>query len=384
MNVLTKQHRIAETAKRWPNEPLTSLNHYLDMDWLREACRRVRKDSAPGHDGQTVEEYGERLDENLADLLERAKSGRYVAPPVRRVHIPKGTGKETRPIGIPTTEDKVLQRAVTMLIEPIYEAEFHDFSFGFRPGRSAHQALDYLWHQTMSQGTKWIIDLDIRKCFDTLSHGVLRQLLQQRVRDGVINRLVGKWLKAGVLEAGRLQYPEHGTPQGGVISPLLSNIYLHEVLDKWFVGDVLPRLDGRAFMVRYADDAVLGFESKADAERVLRVLPKRFEKYGLQLHPEKTRLLPFGRPPRNGPPSYSAHWNGPTCAQLNGPTYGRSTGLLFDCTRDGLGLRRGFLGGRESSQAVRCSGAKKESSSHRWTQLCPLSKTRTCTVRSAG
>ena len=302
MNALTKQHRIAETAKRWPNEPLTSLNHYLDLDWLREAYRRVRKDSAPGHDGQTVKEYGERLDENLAGLLERAKSGRYVAPPVRRVHIPKGTGKETRPIGIPTTEDKVLQRAVTMLIEPIYEAQFLDFSFGFRPGRSAHQALDYLWHQTMSQGTKWIIDLDIRKCFDTLSHGVLRQLLQQRVRDGVINRLVGKWLKAGVLEAGRLQYPEQGTPQGGVISPLLSNIYLHEVLDKWFVGDVLPRLHGRAFMVRYADDAVLGFESKVDAERVLRVLPKRFEKYGLQLHPEKTRLLPFGRPPRHGPP----------------------------------------------------------------------------------
>ena len=299
MDVSTKQQRIAELAKSSPELSFTSLNHYLDLDWLGEAYRRLRKESAPGYDAQTVEDYGERLDANLPSLLERAKSGRYFAPPVRRAHIPKGAGKETRPIGVPTTEDKLLQRAVAMLLEPIYEQDFLDCSYGFRPGRSAHGALEDLWRQSMDLGVRWILDVDISKFFDTLDHAQLRKLLQHRVRDGVITRLVGKWLNAGVLEQGTVHYPEQGTPQGGSISPLLSNLYLHYVLDLWFATEVQPRLKGRTFMTRYADDVVMGFECQEDAERVLRVLPKRFAKYGLTLHPDKTRLVAFGRPNRH-------------------------------------------------------------------------------------
>lgn len=296
MNVSTKQQRIAELARQQPEMSFTSLNHYLDVDWLREAYRRLRKASAPGYDGQTVADYGKDLETNLQSLLDRAKSGSYFAPPVRRVHIPKGTGKETRPIGIPATEDKLLQRAVSMLLEPIYEQDFLECSYGFRPGRSAHGALSDLWSQCMTSGAQWILDMDISKFFDTLDKTHLRSFLQHRVRDGVITRLIGKWLNAGVLEQEVLSYPEAGTPQGGSISPLLSNVYLHYVLDQWFAQEVKPRLRGRAFMIRFADDAVMGFELQEDAEKVFRVLPKRFGKYGLTSHPDKTRLVAFGRP----------------------------------------------------------------------------------------
>ena len=296
MNVSTKQQRIAELAKQQPEMSFTSLNHYLDVDWLREAYRRLRKASAPGYDGQTVADYGKALESNLQSLLDRAKSGTYFAPPVRRVHIPKGTGKETRPIGIPATEDKLLQRAVVMLLEPIYEQDFLECSYGFRPGRSAHGALRDLWSQCMTSGGQWILDMDISKFFDTLEPSHLRSFLQHRVRDGVITRLIGKWLNAGVLEEGVLHYPEAGTPQGGSVSPLLSNVYLHYVLDQWFAQEVKPRLRGRAFMVRFADDAVMGLEFQEDAAKVLGVLPKRFGKYGLTIHPDKTRLVAFGRP----------------------------------------------------------------------------------------
>ena len=296
MSVSTKQQRIAELAKQQPEMSFTSLNHYLDVDWLREAYRRLRKASAPGYDGQTVADYGKDLESNLQSLLDRAKSGTYFAPPVRRVHIPKGTGNETRPIGIPATEDKLLQRAVGMLLEPIYEQDFLECSYGFRPKRSAHGALSDLWSQCMTSGVQWILDMDISKFFDTLESSYLRSFLQHRVRDGVITRLIGKWLNAGVLEEGRLYYPEAGTPQGGSVSPLLSNVYLHYVLDQWFAQEVKPRLRGRAFMIRFADDAVMGFEFQEDAEKVFRVLPKRFGKYGLTIHPDKTRLVAFGRP----------------------------------------------------------------------------------------
>jgi RNA-directed DNA polymerase len=296
MNVSTKQQRIAELAKQRPEMSFTSLNHYLDVDWLREAYRRLRKDSAPGYDGQTVADYGQDLETNLPSLLEWAKSGTYFAPPVRRVHIPKGPGKDTRPIGIPATEDKLLQRAVAMLLEPIYEQDFLDCSYGFRPGRSAHGALSALWSQCMTGGITWILEVDISKFFDTLDQTHLRSFLQYRVRDGVITRLIGKWLKAGVLEQGALSYPEAGTPQGGSASPLLSNLYLHYVLDLWFAQEVIPRLRGRAFMTRFADDVVMGFALKEDAERVRSVLPKRLGKYGLRIHPDKTRLVAFGRP----------------------------------------------------------------------------------------
>jgi RNA-directed DNA polymerase len=294
--VFTQQQRIAELARQSPPMGFTSLNHHLDLVWLGTAYQRTRKDGAPGVDGQTADDYGLTLRDNLESLLERAKSGTYRAPPVRRVRIPKGTGNETRPIGIPTLEDKILQRAVVMALEPIYEQDFRDCSYGFRPGRSAHQALAALWQQTMDLGGCWLVEVDIRQFFDTLDHAHLRELLRQRVRDGVLLRLIDKWLKAGVLEGGELTYPEAGTPQGGVISPLLANVYLHYVLDVWFAEVVQPRLKGRAFLVRYADDFVMGFACEADARRVLAVLPKRFGKYGLTIHPDKTRLVPFVRP----------------------------------------------------------------------------------------
>jgi group II intron reverse transcriptase/maturase len=285
----------------------TSLNHHIDLHWLHEAYLRTRKDGAVGVDGQTAAAYEANLWENLQSLLDRAKSGTYKAPPVRRVHIPKGTGQETRPIGIPTFEDKVLQRAVVMALEPIYEQQFHDCSYGFRPGRSAHQALQSLWAQAMRTGGGWILEVDIRKFFDTLDHAVLRELVQRRVRDGVLLRLIGKWLNAGVFEGGCITYPQAGSPQGGVISPMLANIYLHYVLDEWFVQDVQPRMKGQVFLIRYADDFVMGFTDESDARRVMAVLPKRFGKYGLTLHPDKTRLIPFQRPPRTSRKGGSGH-----------------------------------------------------------------------------
>lgn len=215
MNVSTKQQRIAQLAQRYAGDGLTTLHHYLDLEWLRVAYTRVRKDGAPGVDGETWVSYGEHLEANLGDLLKRVKTSSYRAPPVRRVHIPKGTGAETRPIGIPTLEDKVLQRAVVMLLEPILEGAFHDHSFGFRPGRSAHQALNTLWESSTRLGIRWIIDADIRQYFDTIDHGKLREMLRQRVRDAVVLRLIGKWLKAGVLEDGAWRRTESGTPQGG-------------------------------------------------------------------------------------------------------------------------------------------------------------------------
>jgi len=276
----------------------TTLAHHIDIEWMREAYRRTRKDGAVGIDGRGATEFAEDLDANLRSLLERAKSGDYRAPPVRRVHIPKGDGTKTRPIGIPTFEDKVLQRAVAMVLEAVYEQDFHPFSYGFRPKRSAHDALEVLRTATVWMAGGSVLEVDISKFFDTLDHARLREILHKRVRDGVILRLIGKWLNAGVLEEGVLSHVDAGTPQGGVISPLLANVYLHEVLDEWFVHDVIPRLKGRAVIVRYADDFVMVFSNKDDARRVHEVLPKRFEKYGLTLHPEKTRLVAFRRPDR--------------------------------------------------------------------------------------
>jgi len=299
-SISLRLQRIAELARRRPQEALTTLAQHIDLDLLLEAYRRTRKDGAVGVDGLTAETYTENLEGNLRALLERAKSGTYRAPPVRRVHIPKAGGAKTRPIGIPTFEDKVLQRAVAMVLGAVYEPSFRDGSYGFRPGRSAHQALQVLWKGLMDMGGGWVLELDIERFFDTLDHRRLREILRQRVRDGVLLRLIGKWLRAGVLEDGRLMHPEAGTPQGGVISPLLANVFLDEVLDGWFEDVVRPRLRGRSFLVRYADDAVLVFEREEDARRVFEVLPKRFAKYGLSLHPEKTRLVAFGRPRRRG------------------------------------------------------------------------------------
>lgn len=317
-SIYTRLRRIADMAREHPERVFRSIGHVIDIDLLKEAHRLTRKDGAAGVDGQTAAEYAANLEENFQTLHDRLKSGTYRAPPVRRVHIPKGDGRRSRPIGIPTFEDKILQRSVTMVLEAIYEQDFLDCSYGFRPGRSAHQALQVLRDGLMEMGGGWVIELDIQSYFDTLDRKQLRSFLDQRVTDGVVRRVIHKWLKAGVLEGGGVSYPGAGTPQGGVISPLLANIYLHEVLDVWFERQVKPRLTGRCFIVRYADDAVMVFARLEDAQRVLAVLPKRFGRYGLTLHPAKTRLVPFERPRGgggggSGPPTFDMlgfthHW----------------------------------------------------------------------------
>ena len=217
--ISTRLQQVAELAKEKPQAALTTLAHHIDFDLLLEAYRRTRKDGAAGVDGQSAAEYAENLEENLRGLLERAKSGTYRAPAVRRVRIPKGDGKKTRPIGIPTFEDKVLQRAVSMILVAVYEQDFRDCSYGFRPGRSAHQALQALWEGLMKGAGCWVLELDIEDFFGSLDHQRLREILGRRVRDGVLLRLIGKWLRAGVLEEGSLTYPEAGTPQGGETTP---------------------------------------------------------------------------------------------------------------------------------------------------------------------
>ena len=301
-NVSTKLQRIAQLAKEEPKRVFVSLAHHIDVDFLREAYRRTRKDGAPGVDGQTGTAYEENLEENLRSLLDRFKSGSYKAPPVRRVYIPKGSNPGAkRPIGMPTFEDKVLQRAVAMELEAVYEQDFLDCSYGFRPGRSAHQAIGTLWKGLTEMEGGWVLEADIEGFYDNLDHGQLRGFLDQRVRDGVLRRSIDKWLKAGVMEEGTFSHPSTGTPQGGVISPLLSNIYLHKVLDEWFEAEVKPRLVGQALLIRFADDFVVVFQRESDARRVLEVLPKRFGKYGLRLHSDKTRLVRFERPRRSEP-----------------------------------------------------------------------------------
>lgn len=296
-SISTRLQRIAQLAKEDRERALVSLAHHIDVEFLREAYRRTRKDGATGVDGQTAADYEENLEENLQGLLDRFKSGCYKAPPVRRVYIPKGSDpSKKRPIGIPTFEDKVLQRSVAMVLEAIYEQEFLDCSYGFRPGRSAHQAIGDLRESLMGMEGGWVLEADIEGFYDNLNPGQLRAFLDQRVRDGVLRRTLDKWLKAGVMEEGTLSHPTTGTPQGGVVSPILSNIYLHKVLDEWFEAEVKPRLHGVAHLIRFADDFVVVFQLEKDARRILEVLPKRFAKYGLRLHPDKTRLLRFDRP----------------------------------------------------------------------------------------
>ena len=263
---------------------------------MLDSYRRTRKSGSVGVDGQTAQEYEQDLEANLRHLLEELKSGSYKAPPVRRHYIPKADGSQ-RPLGVPTFEDKVAQRAVTTLLEEVYEQEFLNVSFGYRRGQSAHGALRQVRGQVMDHRTSWILDIDISKFFDSIDHGELRKVLDLRVRDGVIRRLIDKWLKAGVLEGGQLYRPVSGTPQGGVISPLLANILLHHILDLWFTQEVKPRLKGHGFMVRFCDDFVMGFENRRDAHRVWQVLPKRLGRFGLKLHETKSRVVDFRSPP---------------------------------------------------------------------------------------
>jgi group II intron reverse transcriptase/maturase len=293
--ISTKLRGIAEQAVRYPEMVFKTLVHLIDLDFLREAYRRTRKSGAPGVDGVTAKEYAENLEENLRDLYERLRSGRYIAPPVERAWLKKEDGSD-RPIGKPTFEDKIVQRAVVMLLGAIYEQDFYDFSYGFREGHSPHQALHELREQCRGMNIGWVLDADVSGFFDNLDHGWLREIIKQRVNDGGILRLIGKWLNAGVLEGEIVMYPEKGTPQGGVISPLLANIFLHHVLDEWFVKDVKPRMKGRCFLIRFADDFIIGFELEVDARRVMDVLPRRFGRFGLSIHPKKTTLIPFRKP----------------------------------------------------------------------------------------
>ena len=253
--VSTQLQRMATQASDYPEEVFTNLAHLIDEDFLREAYHRTRKDSAPGIDRVTGQDDAEHVDENLRDLYDRLRSGRYQAPPVERVWLDKEEGKK-RPMGKPTFEDKLVQRAVALLLGAIYEQDFQDFSYGFRAGRSPHQALSALREQCLGKNIHWIIDADISGFFDSLDHDLLREVIRQRVKDGSILRLIGKWLNAGVIEGSDLTYPETGSPQGGVSAPVLSNIFLHDVLDEWFVRDVQPRMKGRCILLRYADDGV--------------------------------------------------------------------------------------------------------------------------------
>jgi len=286
----TVEVHIAERAKKFRDEPITNLHSFIDLNLLEECFGALNKKGAAGVDGQSWEGYNEVREERMPNLLAQFKSGSYRAPLIRRTYIPKGDGKR-RPLGLPTLEDKLMQRAVTKVLTPIYEQEFYPTSYGFRPGKSQHQALEMLFKEVSFKGKYYIIDADMSNYFGSINHGVLREFLDLRINDGVIRKMIDKWLKAGVLEDGQVSYPEEGTPQGGVISPLLSNIYLHYVLDEWFNEAIQPRLKAESKLIRFADDFLLLFNSKEEAKRVMEVLPKRLGKYGLTLHPEKTKLV---------------------------------------------------------------------------------------------
>ena len=286
--------RLVELAKEDPKRQFFSIAHFITPEKMLAAFRNLRKEASAGVDGVTYEEYEKDAEGNIQQLYGRLREGKYRAQPLRRVYIPKENGKQ-RPISIPTLEDKILQKVVVELLNAIYEQDFLDCSYGFRPGRGQQQALDEVRRVICTRSTGWILELDIQAYFDSIVREQLMEMIEKRVSDGSVLRLIRKWIKIGVIDKGQLLVSETGTGQGQPISPLLANIYLHYLLDKWFVEEVKPRLNGEAYEVRFADDAILCFEHKEDAEKVLSVLPKRFAKYGLTLHPEKTRLVEFGR-----------------------------------------------------------------------------------------
>ena len=290
--------KVVERAQRDPTTQFTSLAHLLDEDALKRSYSRIRKGAAVGLDGITKEAYGEDLDENVQALHRRLKSMRYRHQPIRRVHIPKSPGK-TRPIGISCIEDKIVQGAIAEVLETVYEPEFLPCSYGFRRNRSAHDALRAVNRMMYREDVGWILEADIQTFFDSLVRPKLREILQKRVLDGSLLRLIAKCLHVGVLDGEEYSKPEEGTAQGSALSPLIGNVYLHHVLDQWFEYEVKPQLSGHARLIRYCDDFVIGFVHRSDAERVLRMLHERMSAYGLTLHPDKTQLLPFRRPRRN-------------------------------------------------------------------------------------
>ena len=287
--------RVAERARREPEGRFHSLAHLMDVPALERAFHRLREDAAVGVDGVSKAQYGQALEANLEDLHGRLKAKRYRHQPLRRVHIPKGGGR-TRPIGISAVEDKIVQEAVREVLEAVYEQDFEECSYGFRPARGAHDAIRALNRAVYQGKVSWIVEADIESFFDSLDRTRLQEMLQIRVADGSLRRLVGKCLRVGVLDGEERTEPERGAPQGSGLSPLLGNVYLHYTLDVWFEREVKPRLGGEAVLVRYCDDFVIGLERREDAQRVMDVLPKRMERFGLRLHPQKTRLIAFERP----------------------------------------------------------------------------------------
>ena len=286
--------RVRQAAKGDKKMRFTALLHHIyNLETLRMAYFRLKKEAAPGVDGETWRHYGEDLESNLQNLSERLKRGAYRAKPVRRVYIPKADGRQ-RPLGVTALEDKVVQRAAVEVMNAIYETDFLGFSYGFRPGRSQHQALDALYAGLLTKKVSWVLDLDIKGFFDGISHEWLVKFVEHRVADRRVVRLIQKWLRAGVLEDGKHLRVEEGTPQGGSASPLLANVYLHYVFDLWVQVWRRKRAHGDVIVVRFADDIVLGFQVKSDAERFWAELTERFRKFALELHPEKTRLLEFG------------------------------------------------------------------------------------------
>src|ERR1700674_937821 len=290
----TQIDRISELAKEDPKRQFFSIAHLITPEALYAAFRGLRKKASAGVDGVTYRMYEKDAARNIQQLYERLREGKYRAQPLRRIYIPKENGKE-RPISIPSLEDKIVQKATGKVLNAIYEQDFLECSYGFRPGRSPHHALDEVGRVICTRPTSWILELDITAYFDSIVREQLMELVEKRISDGSVLQLIRKWIKVGVIEQGRLLVTETGTGQGQTISPLLANIYLHYVLDEWFEEVVKPRLRGEAHEIRFADDAVLCFQYREDAEKVKNALAKRFARYGLTLHPEKTRLVEFGR-----------------------------------------------------------------------------------------
>lgn len=290
----TVEMQIAERSRKYPGVALTNLHSYITPAYMHGCYEELNKNSTRGVDGKNWDEYKVNVKEDIEQMHNMFKNGSYRAPDIRRAYIPKGDGTK-RPLGIPTVEDKILQRAVSKILTPIYEQEFYDFSYGFRPGKSAHGALQSLFEEVSFRGKRYIIDADMKNYFGSIEHQCLREMLDQRIKDGVIRKQIDKWIKAGILESGMVTYPKEGTPQGGSISPILSNIYLHYVLDKWFIEQIQPLLKGGSSLIRFADDYLMCFTNKEDADRVFSVLPKRLLKYGLTLHPDKTCLIDLNK-----------------------------------------------------------------------------------------
>lgn len=299
----TKFSCIKRKAQENPAEVFTSLAHHLTEEFLVTSYRKLRKSAASGIDEVNAYGYLLNISQRIENLHTRLKSGQYHAPNIRRVWIDKGEGKK-RPLGISTTEDKIVQRAVTDILNLIFEQDFYDFSYGFRPKRGAHQALKSLHDQCMKRKISWILDCDIQGCFDNFDHNILLSLLNNRIKDKRIMQLIKQWLKVGTVDGNSLQISNQGTPQGNIISPLLCNVYMHYALDRWLHETVRPLLKGEIFLIRYADDFIIGFENEEDAQRVNKVLPKRMGKYGLTVHPEKSKLIKFLPEGKAKPPTF--------------------------------------------------------------------------------